>query len=279
MVRIKYNSSIADYIKLEFICGCGEHIETELLPVRQRYDGNKNVNSFSCVKPIVCKRCKQQHDISFYDDCYNAYCEISTISDEKNIIYLHEIPYENAYYNNDLMSALTDYITEIVKLKDFLEQSEDINVFEKSTIYKMAVVYAISIFDAYFGNTFRYFVRSYEIFRNRYLSYRCKNKKLTLKSVFKKLEYQSFQNLEEIVVPYYEKTFGIKIPKNDVIIKGLNYRNKIVHNSGREKDGYEYKVNKTDVEQLINEIQNTINFVNSQMVNVINEEIICKNWM
>lgn len=271
MVRIKYNNSISDYIKLQFTCICGYTINTELIPVKMRYDTNMNVNSFSHV--IVCKNCKHRHVLQFYDNMYESYCEIPSLNKNDDIGFIHEIPYEYAYESTN---SLSEYVSEIGRLNSFVDSIDRMDISDKSTLYKMALVYSIAIMDAFLGNTFRHYVLNFEVFKNKFLSYKAKNGKSSPKDIINKLRNQSFQNLDFVAIPYYKEILGIKIPKNKKIQDSLKVRNTFIHNSGKEKDGYEYVVDKIMVAQLIKEIKYLITIINCNMLDVLFEEIIRK---
>lgn len=271
MAKVLYDANIADNVIIKFKCNCGEEITTELIPVLERYDLNKDVNSFTHDKKIVCSRCKEEYLLYFYDDMNSSYCEIPSIVDDKNIIYLHEIPYE---YAKDYDNALLEYITEIVKLKDFMEKSKEIEVFDKSTLYKMALIYSIAIMDAFLGNTFRYYVMKYERFKMRFVKFRWSNKKVSNNEIIKYLNSRSFQNLKYVVIPYYKNTFDVKISFNNTIQSAVNIRNTIIHNSGRENDGYENIVSDSDVMNVINEINQLVTSVYYSILDTIFEEVI-----
>ena len=274
MAKVEYNSTKADYVKLKFICNCGETIETGLIPVLSQYDNNKVINSFSHKEPIMCPKCKLQHTIHFYDDMYTAYVEIPTLYNDESFIFLHEIPCENV---GDYDNALSDFVSETVKIKDILEKSKELEVYDSSVLYKMAVVYIIAIMDAYLGNLFRYNVNKYGLFKDRFLIFKSKTIKSNEKDILDRLNNQSFQNLDLIAIPYYKNIFGISISHNELIQNAVEIRNKIIHNSGRGKDGYEYSVTESYIQSLIEEITSLVKDVNQSMIDVICKEIIWPN--
>lgn len=267
MARKEYNSTIADYIILKIKCNCGHLFKTGLIPVRCCYDCNKDVNEFEHNRPIICPKCKLKHKVHFYDDMYSAYCEISTIK-ENNIVDLHEIALE---YAEDYDNALCDYIGELGKIKDLLEARDYINT-DKEILLKMALVYAISMMDAYMGNTFRYNVNKFSAFKQQYEENRTKykNKCKPLDAT----EDLSFQNLQLIAKPYYKLAFNIDIPESQIIQKAVHIRNTIIHNNCREKDGYEYVVSQSMVKDLINEIQKIVHYINNKMIEAVCDKVI-----
>lgn len=267
MAKKEYNSTIADYIKLKFKCNCGETIETKLIPVLSRYDNNKNINQFSYDKPIICPNCKQNHGISFYDDMYSSFVDIPTIKEDCSIIFLHEIPLEYAeIYDN----ALIDYIGELGKVRNFLDAINDLYT-NTNILYKMSLIYAISMMDAYLGNTFRHNVKKINAFKQQYEENRkhYKNRCRPLNAI----ENQSFQNLH-VARPYYKLAFNIDIPEYQSIQNAVHIRNTIIHNNSREKDGYENIVNLHMVKELINDIQNLVHFVNNKMIDAVCDKVI-----
>lgn len=274
MAKIEYDSTKADYIILKFKCKCGKIIETEKIPVLERYDNEKDINRFSHDKPIICPKCKQKHDILFYDDMYNAIVEIPTLEKDSSIIYVHEIPFE---YSGGYDTALLDYITEIVKIEDFLKKSKNLEVYDKSIIYKMAFVNIIAIMDAYLGNLFRYQIRKYDLFKENFLLFKYKTIKSKEKDILEHLNAQSFQNLDLIAIPYYRNTFGIIIPSNEIIQNAVIIRNNLTHNFGKEKDGYESSITELHVQKLIEEVALLVKFVNQSMLDVIFDKIIWPN--
>ena len=275
MAKKIYDNTKADYINLRFICNCGKTIETGLIPARIRYDNNKDINSFFSKKTVICPECNLQHTIHFFDDMFSASVEIPTLDKDDSIIYLHEIPLE---YAVDYDNALLDYVTEIIKIKDFIGKAKELEVYDKSILYKMSFVYTIAILDAYLGNLFRYYIKKYDLFKENYLSFKSKNIKLSnAKSLLNRLNTQSFQNLDMVAIPYYEKTFGISIPHNETIQNAVEVRNKIIHHSGREKDGYEYPITESHVQNLIGEVVSLVKFVNQRMNDVVFEKIVWPN--
>ncbi len=275
MVRCNYNSTDADYVIIKFKCNCGKEVTTDLIPVRLRYDNSKDLNSFDHDKPIICESCLKEHKIHFYDNLYYAYCEIITIDDDNSPIQIREIPYE---YTIGLDNALPDYAEEIVMLKDFIEKVKKETSLNNALIYRMLLTYSISIMDAYIGNTFRYYIKKHEIFLNQFISW----KKLTNKTTNKekeleRLKTQSFQNMKKVVIPYFRYTFGIEIPTNNVIERTVLIRNSIIHNNGRDEDGYKNKVTLGLIEELILEIQKLVNFITLQINDTVVEKIIYEN--
>ena len=268
MARKEYNSTIADYIILKIRCNCGHLFKTGLIPVRGCYDYHINVNEFEYDRPIICSRCKLQHKVHFYDDMYSSYCDIPTIK-ENNIVSLHEIRLE---YAEDYDNALSDYIAELGKVKNLLDAIDLINNTDKEILLKMVLVYAVSMMDAYLGNTFRYNVNKYSVFKQQYEENRkkYKNKCKPLDAT----ENLSFQNLLCTVKPYYKLAFNIDIPESQTIQKAVRIRNTVIHYNCREKDGYEYVVSQSMVEDLINEIHHLVLYVNNEIINVISEKVI-----
>ena len=96
MAKRLYKESEADYIILKFKCKCGNEVTTDLIPVKERYDLDKAVNSFNHSNNIICPKCNEKHLIHFYDNMYESYCEIPSLINDEDILYLHEIPYEYA---------------------------------------------------------------------------------------------------------------------------------------------------------------------------------------
>lgn len=275
MIRKDYNSSKADYIVLKFKCTCGEIINTGLMPVKRCYDNNKNEYHFSHDKPIICPKCKKKHEVAFFDNMLESYCEIPTLDGDDSLIFLHEIPYE---YAKDYDNSFIDYCGEICKLSQFVDnlKTKD-NATHLSLLSKMAYTYAISIMDAYLGNNFRYYVSHCSLFKERYLQYKSNGKKINAKDIMEKLRYCSFQNLKETVIPYYEHTFELIVPQNDIIQNAIQKRNSFAHNYGRERDGYENLVSIGELEKLIEEIRSLVFFIEDQMRNIIFEDIIWPN--
>ena len=93
----------------------------------------------------------------------------------------------------------------------------------------------------------------------------------------KSLRARSFQNLKSTVIPFFEKTFGFAIPDNKIICDAVKIRNMLVHNSGRCYDGYQFKVDKADVEKLITEVKSLVNFVFNKVQDVVFDDIECPN--
>jgi hypothetical protein len=271
MARVSYKESNADYVIIKFRCNCGEEITTELIPVKENYDLGKEINNFN--KKIVCPKCEEEHTLKFYDDMSSSTCEIPSIANDDNIIYLHEIPYE---YAKGYDIALIDYIQEMNKLKALIEQFDKMAIYDKTVLYKMVLTYAIAIMDAFLGSTFRYYVFNYDVFKKKYLSFKSKERKSSSDNILNKLKCQSFQNLEYVVIPYYRETFGIHIPISNAIQKSLRIRNTIIHNSSRETDGYENVVGITMIVQLIKEIRALVTFVNTKVLDAIVEEVMLK---
>lgn len=272
MVKKVYDDIEADYIKLKFKCGCGNVIITDLLPVGNMRDIKKDVNIIKC--PVICDNCQTEHNIIFHEEIYHSYCEILTLSDDKSIIYLHEIPYE---YANGFDNSLFDYITEIVNLQNFIERKDSFDLYDLSIVNRMALLYAISIMDAYFGNTFRYYIEQYDLYLNRFTGSFFKGKKLGRNEVLELLRKRSFQNLKSTVLPYFKGTFGFTIPKNDIISDAVEVRNLLVHNSGRCNDGYLIKVDNSYIENVIIEIKSLVNFVSNKVQDAFFDDIVWPN--
>lgn len=165
MAKVSYRVSIADFVILKFKCNCGNEITTDLIPVKERYDLDEMVNSFDNSDSIVCPKCNNNYHLHFYDNMYEAYCEISSLTNDEDILYLHEIPYE---YAKEYDNALIDYIGEITKIKDAVEIINKQTVFDRSFLLKMSFSYVISVMDAYLHNTFMYNMKKYDIFKHEF---------------------------------------------------------------------------------------------------------------
>ena len=273
MAKIQYDSTYADYVVIKFRCSCGQEIVTGHIPVRSRYDNNINVNSFYHNAPVTCCKCRKEHKIHFYDDMYTASCEISTIDNNDSIIYLHEIPFE---YVGDYDTSFVDYVEEIVRMKDLIKTiKKDIKI-DQDILYRMVLTYSISIMDAYLGNTFIYHISKYKLFKDQFVV-KMKAQKKRVTNVLEEIDRRSFQNLERIAIPFYKYAFDIEIPRNQIIQDAVHIRNSIVHNNGREKDGYKNHITERFIEELIPQIENLVRSVYQQIRDVVFEKIIMKN--
>lgn len=276
MAKVSYKESNADYVIIKFRCKCGEEITTELIPVKVHYDLDKDVNSFIHDKPIVCPKCNKKHVIHFYDNMYDAYCEIPSLPDNEDIIYLHEIPYE---YAKEYDNALIDYIQEIVIIREILENINKIEIIEKDLFVRMIFSYTISLMDAFLYNTFAYNIRTYDLFKRDFIrNYNERNEGNNAEERLKRIEHQSFQNLEKISIPYYKDAFGIDIKEDEIIQNAIQKRNAIIHNNGRDTDGYSYKITLSHVKELTSHVESLVRFVNMEMSNVVFEKIIWPNF-
>lgn len=276
MAKISYNGSDADYAIIKFRCKCGDIITTGLIPVKEHYDLDKYENSFIHGKPFVCPKCNKKHVIRFYDNMYDAYCEIPSLPNNKDVIYLHEIPYEYAKgYDN----ALIDFIQEIVIIRDIVEKINKIETIEKNLFVKMTFSYVISLMDAFLYNTFAYNIRTYDLFKREFVrNYNERNKGNNAEERLKRIEHQSFQNLEKISIPYYKDAFGIDIKEDKIIQNAIHKRNAIIHNNGRDTDNYSYKITLSHVKELTSHVESLIRYVNMEMFNVVFEKIIWPNF-
>ncbi len=275
MVKVSYKECNADYIRVKFKCKCGEEITTDMIPVKERYDLGKDVNIFTHDKNIICPMCKEEYIFNFYDDMYHSYCEIPSLADDNDIIYLHEIPYEYAQgYDN----AFIDYIEEIVKLKELVAELSKQNTIGGELFLRMTFSYALSIMDAFLHNTFINNVERYDLFKREFLANsNRKNKKINAKEQIKVLKGRSFQNLEMICIPYYKDAFGIEINKDDVIQNAVQKRNAIIHNNSRERDGYLYEVSESDIIELITHIESLVKDVYFKIQECVFDKIILPN--
>lgn len=275
MAKVSYTESKADFVIIKFKCNCGTVITTSLIPVTGRYDLNYNDNHFC--DNLDCPYCNKKHVLHFYDNMYDAYCEIPSLPDNKDIIYLHEIPYEYAKgYDN----AFVDYIEEIVKVKAFVENINNQVSIDKEILYKLAFSYFISIMDAFLSNTFIHNIRKYEFFKTQFVNNNnCRNSYHKANHLLENIEFKSFQNLEKISIPYYKDAFDIDIPLDGIIMNSVIIRNAIIHNNGHEKDGYLYKVTEPQVIELMTHIESLTKFVEMNIRDVIFEKIIIPNIM
>ncbi len=271
MAKISYKGSIADYVIIRFKCNCEKEITTNLIPVKERYASNKDINSFD-YSDIQCPKCNKKHIIHFYDNMFESYCEINSITSDENIIYLHEIPYE---YAKDYDNSLIDYIQEINKFKENVEKIDKQKTFDKDFLRRMFYLNIISVMDAYLHNTFLYNVNKHDIFKQAFLV-NCNRQsiKTTWEMQLKKISSTSFQNLEQVTIPYYKGTFGIKIDSDCIIQNAVQIRNAIVHNNGRGKDGYLYEISDLDIKELISHVKTLVRFVNIEMLGAVFEKII-----
>ena len=269
MAKKSYNSSKADYIKISFKCDCGKVLDTGLIPVYNLRSNNKDEYPFSYELPIECSKCHKKHEIHFYDDYNISYCEIPSLTNDDSIITVHEILYEYAYHNNTMY---VDFIQELSKAQHFLDDIENQNSLDKQILYRMALSYIISNMDAYLGDTFRYYVNKYDKFKERYESGRKKTNK-PFRSL-EKIEDQSFQNIDEIVIRYYQLAFNIELSGNQLIQNAVMKRNRIIHHNGREEDGYEIMITSSELKDILAEIESYVKVVEEKIINVVIKEII-----
>ena len=175
---------------------------------------------------------------------------------------------------NDYAVIFINYVEEIGRINKFVGKLKQEQSFDEDLIYRMVLSYAISIMDAFLGNTFRYYIKTYPLFRTQYMRWKIRKTKISETDELKRLEHQSFQNLAITVIPYYKHAFGIEIPLYDIIQKAVNIRNSVVHNNGREKDGYKNEVTLAFIEELIPQIEKLVIFVYQQMIDVFSENIV-----
>ena len=266
MAKKSYNSSKADYIKISFKCDCGKVLDTGLIPVCNLRSYNKDEYPFSYDLPIECSRCHKKHLVHFYDDNNISCCEIPSLVNDDSIIYLREIPYEYAYHNNTMY---IDFIQELSKAQQFLDAIDSLDTVNKQVLYRMALTYLISIMDVYLGNTFRYWVKEYEKFKQQYEN--PSDKHCT------SIERKSFQDLNMVVIPYYKRAFHIELSANQLIQDAVHKRNRIIHHGSREKDGYEILITASEMNKLIAEIESFASNIENKVYDVVFEEIIMGN--
>lgn len=263
MAKREYESVGADYINLKFRCNCGNIIETGNIPIKMCSVDYDNSNSHTYEKPI-CDKCHKKHIVHFYDNSYYAYCEIPSLKNDEDILFLHEVPIENT---GEYDTALIDYTKEMHKVKEFMDRivkGYSVNV-ENSVLSRMVFSYLISIMDAYLGNTFRYRVATHEGIKQKFFQYKSRGRKVKKEKILKCLKSQSFQNIDDTVIPLYQSVLNFTIPHNDTIQDAVKIRNGIIHNYSREKDGYKYQITVDMISKLMNEIEKLVNYVNQEL--------------
>lgn len=267
MARRSFDYSEADYIKVKFKCGCGELITSDLLPVKGKFDSNKDFDHIDY--QIECK-CGKNHRIEISDNLYSSVCEITSIDDE-SFMYLHEIPYE---YAKRFDNSFEEYFFKFVEIKKLVNKIDEQKILDNQLLYEMAFVQSISLLDAYANGRFVYLLSAYSEFYDNFRRHSTLYKKKSKEEVIEALRYRSFQDLKKTIIPLFRDAFGIIISENEELSNAVEVRNYIMHHNGRDSDGYKYIIEK---ERIINVIEQVKSLV-KEISNATDEAVFNLLW-
>ena len=187
-------------------------------------------------------------------------------------LHLSDIHFNYANYESN--SLRDDFIQEIRKAQQIIDSIENLDTENQQVLFRMALSYIISIMDAYLGDTFRYYVEKYEKFKEQYEIGRKKSKE-QFRSL-KTINEQSFQNINK-TVKLYQLAFNIELSGNQLIQDAAQKRNRIIHHSSRDEDGYEILITASELKDLLAEIESYVKTVGQKIIDVVYEEIIIRN--
>lgn len=266
---------ISNSITLQFRCPhCGAVNETDALYVpTPNWNAESHSDSIEYEEYEHCCECGETFDITLYNGFYGGSGEISPDVEELSATEDFDEDYD-AEIEDLMYSQLYDsHVADTMKVLDAIE-SLDENV--KSTLHKVLYANIIACMESYLSDKFihevlskdenkRNFVKGFKDFADQ---------KIPLNELFerfdnigafirKTLQDIIFHNLPK-VKGMYKDILGIDIGDISNLCKCVSIRHDIVHRNGKNKDGKEVAINKTNVEDVAKLVSNMIKNIESQ---------------
>lgn len=274
MLTFEFNP-ISNSVTLQFMCPhCGVVNETDALYVpTPNWNAETHSDSIEYEEYEHCCECGETFNITLYNGFYGGSGEISP--DVEGLYVTEDYGEDYDEEIEDLMySQLYDsHVVDTMKALDAIEALDE-NV--KITLHRVLYANIIACMESYLSDKFIYEVLSKDenkrIFVKGFKDYA--DQKIPLNELFER-----FDNIEAFIRKTLRDIIYHKLPKvkgmyKDILCidigdisnlcKCVSIRHDIVHRNGKNKEGNEVAINKTDVEDVAKLVSNMIKNIESQ---------------
>lgn len=152
----------------------------------------------------------------------------------------------------DFDNALVNYVEGIWTLRNLLINTKITSKREERCFHSMLFCHTITLFDAFVGDTIRY----YQNKQNKDVQEKC-----------------SYQN-SKIITRKLRDTIGIEFTMPEIYDEMLRNRNYLIHRNGKLPNGNNVSVTKHDIEVIIELVSRSIRKINKLKIEKDVERII-----
>lgn len=271
MVSFEYNP-ITEYITVKWRCPeCGKENESDKLSVPSpNIEAETHSDSIESESYIdECANCSHLINISLYSGFYGGVGEID-IDDENILGCEEESSEEDSYYDKELFDATHSEVLLILSEIDKLEYQT------RKHLYRLLYASLITNLETYLSDTLikyvtesdehlRKFTENYEPFKKMSMPTseifaRIDHIKEFVKKELRGLMYHNLAKLK----PIFLAVMNINLGDIGDLCKAIIIRHDIVHRNGKDKEGNLHDINKEDVENLNELVNDFIYNVDSQ---------------
>lgn len=280
MASFEFNP-IADCVTLRIKCPkCGEEFQTDGMgvpsPIWSAETHHDSVQDEEYEQQ--CDNCGELFNVILYNGFYGgdgiievADCEVDI--DNNNILeVIEDFPDDESYdYDKELFDASHQ------EIKQLVDAIEPLPIDVKDKLYKMLYAKAITNLETYLGDTLKKYVLGKEeylrLFVEKYKPY--KEEALPLCEIYHRLDKikeRVKQTLNELMYHNLGKLKGIYLDVLNVdlgdikqLSSAVNIRHDIVHRNGKDKDGNERHINKCEVIEVADMVNEFIYSVDSSL--------------
>lgn len=183
------------------------------------------------------------------------------------------------YLNSNIQQAYDNYIERRNELERVLDNIKMLSLTTKEILYKQLLLNVVTLFDAFVCETIISKITSSEECFDKYYTLfydsLSKNKKKYFdklnqgekeQAVFRSVLNSSYANIERVNSIFYE-VYGIslRISEKSDINDWFDWRHRIVHRNGREKDGSFHQFSENDVRRALADTAQVIETIMSQI--------------
>ena len=264
MARFEYDGVNADYLRIKFQCTCGETNITDFIAAKESCKNNEV--SYKTEHAFRCPHCKKLYNILLIDNLFEAVGEIFPLCDE-DLIEVNEVPFEYANQNKFMFHSIAwiEGSESYYKLKNCLTAIHSMDSTVKAYLYEILYCNAITIMDSCCEKIVKYLTH-YVPEDNSFIKDLPKNKIIKAKDV-------SYQNILSIN-SFFKNNYNQELPHDMVLIQANHIRNSIIHRLGRDKDGYRFVIDRSDVEEVAKHVGQYINSVELTVTNILTNHTI-----
>ena len=274
MLTFEFNP-ISNSVTLQFMCPhCGVVNETDALYVpTPNWNAETHSDSIEYEEYEHCCECGETFNITLYNGFYGGSGEISPDVEGLSVTEDYGEDYDEEI--EDLMySQLYDsHVVDTMKALDAIEALDE-NV--KITLHRVLYANIIVCMESYLSDKFIYEVLSKDENKRKFVKgfKDYADQKIPLNELFER-----FDNIEAFIRKTLRDIIYHKLPKvkgmyKDILCidigdisnlcKCVSIRHDIVHRNGKNKEGNEVAINKTDVEDVAKLVSNMIKNIESQ---------------
>lgn len=264
MARFEYDEVNADYLRIKFKCTCGEINTTDYIAAKESC--KKNEVTYRTEHAYRCPHCKKLYNILLIDNMFEAVGEIFPLSDEE-LKEVHEVPFEYASKNQTLFNSISwiDAHDGFNKVKDCLNVIDALDETTRTFLYEMIYCNIISIMDSCCQKIITYL--------SSIVPPQVTTDETDQMKKQKKQRNVSCQNVLSINA-FFKENYNQELPNDEVLVRANYIRNSIIHRLGRDNDGYQYSINKSDVEEVTTYVRQYLNRVADTVITLLAEQIV-----